>query len=99
METQLKMAGGGGGGCTELICGSGTKKSFSDCYLHLDHVLAVHLDKLLVDQYAVPGGGGVLDDGGDAAVLEDKANVTRAVLLHGKGAVERPAKMVRCQVY
>ena len=64
----------------------------SDCYLESDDILTVHLDHVVVNEHSVPGGGRPLDQRRDLVVLEDKAHVTKAVLLQSQRSLERSTK-------
>lgn len=62
---------------------------FSD--LQPDDVLPVDFADVVLGQQAVAGGGAVFDQRGDFARLVDEAHVAGAILVHGDGALERPA--------
>lgn len=60
--------------------------------LQSDDVLPVDFADVVLGQQAVAGGGAVFDQRGDFARLVDEAHVAGAVLVHGDGALERPAR-------
>ena len=49
---------------------------------------------MVVNEHSVPGGGRPLDQRRDLVVLEDKAYVTKAVLLQCQRSLERSTKAV-----
>lgn len=60
-------------------------------YLHADDVLAVHLADAVVGEEPVAGSRAVLGQRHDLPLLHHDADVAGAVLVHGHGALERPA--------
>lgn len=64
-------------------------RGFAD--LQSDDVLPVDFADVVLGQQAVAGGGAIFDQRGDFARLVDEAHVAGAVLVHGDGALERPA--------
>lgn len=64
-------------------------RGFAD--LQSDDVLPVDFADVVLGQQAVAGGGAVFDQRGDFPRLVDEAHVAGAVLVHGDGALERPA--------
>ena len=52
------------------------------------HDLTTHLQKVVVDQQAVPGGGGVDGDGSDLALLELESQVSRRIFVKGQSPLE-----------
>jgi len=60
--------------------------------LDADHVLAVDLQKVVIDEEPVSGGGRADGDGRDAAVLELEAQVATRVLVQRQRTFKRSIK-------
>jgi len=57
-------------------------------HLESNHILSIDFTDVMFSQHAVTGSGAIFDQRGDFTRLVDKAHVSRAVFVHGDGALK-----------
>lgn len=58
--------------------------------LESDDILSIDFTDVMFSQQAIAGGWAIFDQWGDFPILVDEAHVTRAIFVHGDGALKWP---------